>query len=235
MAKQTVKDQVAQKQQAPDNRWLREENPEIFYILQALDGNDEALPWLQTKSAGLALFARALGGDKKALDALRAGSAADLDDLFVIIRTYDLAHWLADAHPDLHLLFEAVRGDETALRRLKRRRAPFARLAQVMRELYQDGRAERADDLPEATARVKGSPGELPESAAADVGCLVGEMHLRKGDYALAVAAFSRAIETNPAPDEYEGRARAYRALALADELKARELRARQGPVGDER
>jgi Plasmid pRiA4b ORF-3-like protein len=67
---------------------------------------------------------------------------------------------------------------------------------------------------------------ELTEGAAADVSLLIGEMHLKEGEFAKAVEAFTRAIESNPkAADEYEGRARAYQALAAEDERKARELR----------
>ena len=77
--------------------------------------------------------------------------------------------------------------------------------------------AEKAASDPEA-----GLPG-----AAADVSLLVGEMHLKQGEYARAVEAFTRSIEADPkAADEYEGRARAYRALAAEDERRARQLRA---------
>ena len=69
------------------------------------------------------------------------------------------------------------------------------------------------------------APAALPD-AAADVSLLIGEMHLRQGDYFKAIEAFTRSIEADPtAADEYEGRARAYRALAARDERKARELR----------
>ena len=68
---------------------------------------------------------------------------------------------------------------------------------------------------------------DLPEAAAADVSLLIGEMHLKDAEFARAVDAFTRSIEANPeAADEYEGRARAYRALAEEDERTARELRA---------
>ncbi len=73
-----------------------------------------------------------------------------------------------------------------------------------------------------AKAEASGLPG-----AAADVSLLIGEMHLKDGEYGRAVEAFTRAIEANPrASDEYEGRARAYRALAAEDERRACELRA---------
>jgi tetratricopeptide (TPR) repeat protein len=68
---------------------------------------------------------------------------------------------------------------------------------------------------------------EMPEAAAADVSLLIGEMHLKAGEYIKAVEAFTRSIEANPAAsDEYEGRSRAYRALADEDERKAKQLRA---------
>ena len=61
----------------------------------------------------------------------------------------------------------------------------------------------------------------------ADMGCLIGEMHLRQGEYEKAVEAFTRALETQPAADLYEGRARAYRGIAEQDERDARKMRAR--------
>jgi tetratricopeptide (TPR) repeat protein len=71
---------------------------------------------------------------------------------------------------------------------------------------------------------------DMPEAAAADVSLLIGEMHLKTREYAKAVEAFTRSIEANPAAaDEYEGRSRAYRALADEDERKAKELRAAPG------
>jgi uncharacterized protein HemY len=61
----------------------------------------------------------------------------------------------------------------------------------------------------------------------ADMGCLIGELHLRQGEYEKAIEAFSRALETRPSSDLYEGRARAYRALAERDEAAAALLRQR--------
>jgi hypothetical protein len=63
------------------------------------------------------------------------------------------------------------------------------------------------------------------EAVAADVSCLIGEQHLRDGDPAKAVEAFTRSLEGEPTADAYAGRARAYRALADADDRQARELR----------
>jgi hypothetical protein len=73
-------------------------------------------------------------------------------------------------------------------------------------------------------------PPDMQASVAADTACLIGELHLGKGDYAKAVEAFSRSIEGSPTADAYEGRAKAYRALAAADERRADKLRGSVGP-----
>jgi hypothetical protein len=67
-------------------------------------------------------------------------------------------------------------------------------------------------------------PQAITGDAAADMSCLIGEMHLSKGDYRKAIEAFSRAIDSRPTADAYQGRARAYRGLAAADERRAQEL-----------
>ena len=87
---------------------------------------------------------------------------------------------------------------------------------------------------PKLLKQVGASPPQYPDeddgvhpldgSSAADAACLVGEMHLGKGDYTRAVEAFTRAIENTPTADAYEGRAKAYRRLAEADEKVARKL-----------
>jgi hypothetical protein len=74
------------------------------------------------------------------------------------------------------------------------------------------GREQHGDDL-------------IGKDAGADTACLVGELHLSRGDYANAIAAFTRAIDNGSTVDAYEGRARAYRALADADERMADQLR----------
>jgi hypothetical protein len=61
----------------------------------------------------------------------------------------------------------------------------------------------------------------LSVSAVADTACLIGEMHLKKGAYAKAVEAFSRALAAGPMADAYEGRAKAYRLLAAEDDRSA--------------
>ncbi len=67
--------------------------------------------------------------------------------------------------------------------------------------------------------------GVFSDRTSADVGLLVGEQHLRQGEYLLALEAFTRSLQTSPTPDAYEGRARAYRGLADEDERRASELR----------
>jgi len=69
----------------------------------------------------------------------------------------------------------------------------------------------------------EGSGTDIGRTSAADAAVLVGELHLRQGDYTKAIAAFTRAIENGPTADAYQGRAKAYRGLAEIDELKARE------------
>jgi hypothetical protein len=98
-------------------------------------------------------------------------------------------------------------------------RQPRGQLPRVLRRVGAD---------PPATTDAGGAeptgPQAITGDTAADVSCLIGELHLRKGDYAKAVEAFTRAIEGKPTPDAYLGRARAFRALAAGDERKAREL-----------
>lgn len=66
---------------------------------------------------------------------------------------------------------------------------------------------------------------ELGGAEAADTACLVGELHLSRGDCGKAIEAFSRAIGLHPTADAYQGRARAYRVLAEQDDERARGLR----------
>jgi hypothetical protein len=121
---------------------------------------------------------------------------------------------LAERHPELQLLLKAVRGDDGAHHRLQRKKAGLGRLVRFLRDVC--GAGQGPDD---------GADGSITEHAAADVGLLVGEQHLREGNFHRALAAFSRAIEVEPTPDAYEGRARAYRGLAENDERKAAALR----------
>jgi tetratricopeptide (TPR) repeat protein len=194
------------------NGWLEQAYPEMHYMMLALDGDESALEWLRENSPGVDIVTRAMTGKRKALAALHADQPADLGDLFEVIDNEDLTDWLRERRPDVYLLFEAIQGDAHAMSQLKHRRPALARLALVVRELH-DAHLKAQQD---------GSP---LEGAAADMGCLVGEMHLSRGDYHKAIEAFTRAIETQPAADLYEGRARAYRGLALEDEKRAEQVR----------
>jgi hypothetical protein len=197
--------------------WLQEENPDLYHLLKALDGDQASFLWLANQTAGMYRFARALSGDRKAIAALKDLDGQELDYLHGEIFNCGQLQWLAERAPHLHLLFEAVKGDEVALRRLKRAKAGYARIAQLLRDLTGMAQAEGAGET-------DGEEG-LTEDASADVGCLVGEHHLSQHEYGKAIEAFTRAIETHPTADAYEGRAQAYRALARQDDRKVRELR----------
>src|SRR5262249_41267062 len=87
---------------------------------------------------------------------------------------------------------------------------------------------ETKDDAADENQPEEGSGTEISRTSAADAAVLVGELHLRKGDYAKAIAAFTQAIENGPTTDAYQGRAKAYRGLAEKDEQKAREHAAKE-------
>jgi hypothetical protein len=201
------------KKNGKNNNWLEQAYPEMHYMLLALDGDETALDWLKANSSGVGVLARAITGRGKALASLHADEHAELDDLFEVIDNDDLTRWLEERRPELHLLFAAIKGEPGAAGRLKRKRPGLARLALVVRELYDSHRHKEVDGR------------AVIEGAAADMGCLIGEMHLKQGDFARAVEAFTRAIESGPAPDLFEERARAYRGLAEQDERRAAELR----------
>jgi tetratricopeptide (TPR) repeat protein len=201
--------------------WLHKEYPDLYHMLRALDGDSSAFVWLENKSAALALFTRSIAGDRKALGRLQASAAIELKDLHGTIDNEDPAEWLREKRPEMQMLFEAIKGDDTVLRRLKRKKASLGKVALVVRELYQKYRLdEDSEDL-----AAPASTGGIDGGEAADVGCLIGELHLNQGDYGKAVEAFTRSIESNPTADAYAGRAKAYRALALADDHKAEALR----------
>jgi hypothetical protein len=63
----------------------------------------------------------------------------------------------------------------------------------------------------------------MSRTSTADAAVLVGELHLRQGEYVKAIAAFTQAIENSPTADAYQGRAKAHRGLAEIDEQKARD------------
>jgi hypothetical protein len=207
-----------------DLSWLKNDDPEIYHALRALDGDLDALRWLKHRGDGLFLFVEALTGAREAVDSLEAEPSAKLADLFDTIAHCDVDDWLNEKHPELHRVFAYVRGDDSALRGLKHKKVTYKRVAEVLREKFRQYRAE--DDGAEAAPGGDGAAA-IPEGAAADVGCLIGEMHLQNKEFHKAIEAFSRAIANDPTPDAYDGRARAYRALAVLDEHSAGELRAR--------
>jgi hypothetical protein len=198
--------------------WAGEKNPDIGLMLRAIDGDAAALRTLEGKSEGLALFTRAAAGDKQAFERLKgkADDPVELDYLYATVLSADLDGTPWARHPELPLLFGAIKGDGEALRQLRHKKA-LCKLAEFVREAY-----AHEDELP------RPPEGEdLAGGAAADVGILVAEEHLAQRRFAKAVEAFTRAIETTPTPDAYEGRARAYHGLAEQDERKAVQLRAR--------
>ena len=194
----------------PDDAWLKEDNPDLYLMLHALSGDADALARLEREGRGVALFTLALAGNKKALAALQKGGDLELDYVHGLAVNCQQCGWLAERHPELHAVFEAVKGDEGPLRRLKGKKPGLTKLARLVR-------AAAVDD----TERAGGDP---DDGGAADIGCLIGEMHLSRGEFARAVEAFTRAISAAPTPDAFEGRAKAYRGLAGQDERRALEL-----------
>jgi hypothetical protein len=211
-----MKDHSNTKSPETDLDWLRNDDPEIFHLLLALEGDLDALRWLKLRGDGLFLFVEALTGAKEAVESLEAHPARKLGDLFDTIAHCDVEEWLNENHPELHRLFEFVRGDETALRGLKHKKVTYKRVAEIVRRKYRGYRDEDGE-----TAAASDGKSAVPEGAAADVGCLIGEMHLQNREYHKAIDAFSRAIESDPTPDAFAGRARAYRALAVLDDHSA--------------
>jgi tetratricopeptide (TPR) repeat protein len=191
-----------------DDRWLKEDNPDLYLILHALTGDGDALARLEREGRGVALFTLALAGNKKALAALEKGGDLELDYVHGLAVNCRQNGWLAERHPELCAVFEAVKGDEKPLRRLKGKKPGLTRLARLVR-------AAKLDDAERTVAE--------PAGGAADIGCLVGEAHLDRGEFARAVEAFTRAISVAPTADAFEGRAKAYRALAALDDRRARD------------
>lgn len=220
--KRTMKQDSDIKTNETDLTWLRNDDPDIYHLLMALNGDLSALHWLKKRGEGLFLLVEALSGAREAIEMLEAHSPGKLVDLFDTISHCDVEGWLSEKHPELHGLFAFVRGEETALKGIKHKRATLKRVAELIRAKYQ----EYSEEDDESVAHTDGTAA-LPEGAAADVGCLIGEMHLQNHEYHKAIEAFSRAIANTPTPDAYMGRSRAYRALATLDEQNAGELRPR--------
>jgi|GEM_PF-2620131 tetratricopeptide (TPR) repeat protein len=205
-----------------DLAWLKNDEPEIYHLLLAFDGDLDALRWLKRRGDGLFLFVEALTGAKEAVDMLQDHPAGKLVDLFDTIAHCEVEEWLRERQPELHALFTYVRGDNAALKEVKHKKVAFKRVAEIVRAKYRAYHEEDADGMASSAGT-----SSLQEGAAADVGCLIGEMHLRNHEYLKAIEAFSRAIAMDPTPDAYAGRARAYRALAVLDDHAAAQLRER--------
>jgi tetratricopeptide (TPR) repeat protein len=203
------------KNSPPESRsWLEDAYPQMHFLLLALDGDEPARRWLADNSGGVALLTRVLESEPRALAYLDEGKMVDLDDLFELIDNEDLVDWLAERRPELHLLFESIQGNDDSLAQLKRRKPGYVRLVGPFRKVHEA-----------FVQKTRASTGLIEGGAvAADMSCLIGEMHLRDGEYEKAIEAFSRAIETQPAADLFEGRARAYRGLAERDEQRARDM-----------
>lgn len=196
---------------------LAQGDPAARHLFQALEGTRDSLSWLEHHKKGLWVFARALtNGGSKGLDALKALNPSGWDELFDTVCNDNLEQALKDRHPDVYLLFEAVKGDEEALAELKRKKRPYGKLVETIREAHEQYLLSNSEEA---------SKDCIPSSTAADVGCLIGELHLSKGEYHKAIEAFTRAIENQPTADVYEGRARAYRALANQDDHKAASMK----------
>lgn len=193
-------------------RWLEQAYPQLHFLLLALEGDRPAILWLEANSPGTALLVRLLDGDDTARAKMNNGGQALLDDLFEMVDNDDVAGHLRGRSPNLYLLFSAVRGDEQAARKLKKAEPAYHRHLGELREVHD--RFANHD-----------GPEPFEGSTAADMGCLVGEMHLKQGEWEKAIEAFTRAIETQPSADLYEGRARAYRGLAEQDLERATLIR----------
>ncbi len=187
--------------------------PQARHLLHALDGDGRAQSWLDANSPGTAMLARLLAGDASVLSRMTNGAPGKMDDLFEMVDNDDVARLLEGRNAALHQLFAAMRGDEAAAKALKRSSPEYHRHLKGLRQAHE-------------RFLTQSGPDPLEESAA-DMGCLVGEMHLAQGEYEKAIEAFTRAIETTPSADLHEGRARAYRGLAEQDIERAQLMRSR--------
>jgi tetratricopeptide (TPR) repeat protein len=185
------------------------------HLLRCLDGQAEGRAWLEQHRPGLACLTRSLNGGPKARQRLTELTVEQWDHVFEAVVSEELGPHLRGTHNEVSLLFAAVRGDEGAIQHLHKHKPSFFALAGIIREAHERSLAGAA--VPHN--------GEIDDSEAADVGCLIGEMHLSKGEYQKAVEAFTRAIDNAPTADALEGRARAYHALAAEDEVQAARLR----------
>jgi tetratricopeptide (TPR) repeat protein len=192
---------------------LAQSHPALYHTLGALNGDAAAQQWLAAHAVGLYHLTRAITGEEEATDHLASLDLAESGLLVEIMENPNLREHLRERHPLVCRMLEAGAGNPEAERGLRRQKGA-GRLIDVLRQIYQRHAAEGgADGAQELT------------DAAAEVGLLVGEMHLRRAEYERAIAAFTRAIEVEPSADAYDGRARAYRALASLDDQHAARLR----------
>src|SRR5438445_156873 len=122
--------------------WLKNDNPDLYLILHALAGDADALGRLEREGRGLALFTLALAGNKKALVALEKETDLELDYVHGLAVNCQQCGWLTERHPELYAVFEAIKGDEGPLRRLKGKKPGLTKLARLVRAAKLDD-AER--------------------------------------------------------------------------------------------
>lgn len=201
------------KMQRSRDQWLRENHPALYYTIRALDGDRKALRWLQANTTMLYQLCRAVAGDSAFALALPAADPLERELLIEAMDHEELLDRTQEHHPEVHLLLKAGKGNIAARRQLTRLKPELAPIADLLRQWYR------------AKPEIERNEEPLRHNTAADVGLLVGEIHLSKKEYTRAVEAFTRAIENEPTPDAYEGRARAFRGLADADVAQAEILR----------
>lgn len=191
-------------------------DPAAHHFEEAICGDHASEKWLAEHRPGLAALADALEGGPRRRAKLPSLTQEQWEEIFEAIGNDQLYQELQKRRTDVAGLFDAVKGDAQALLTLQKHKPSFVKIVAMVRRASE----QFVDD-----GNGGGDGKAIEESAAADVGCLVGEMHLAKHEYHKAIEAFTRAIENEPTADAFEGRARAYSALALLDETRARELR----------
>jgi hypothetical protein len=191
-------------------------DPAAHHFEEAICGEQASEKWLAVHRPGLAILASALDGGPRQRKRLAALTPEQWEEVFEAVANEQLLRELQKRRAEVAGLFGAAKGNDSALETLKKHKPSYVKIVEMIRE---------ASERFVAAGNGKRHGKLLEESTAADVGCLIGEMHLGKGEYHNAVEAFTRAIENEPTADAYEGRARAYRALAALDEARDRELR----------
>src|SRR5436309_3319028 len=89
-------------------------------FLTSLDGENGGLAWLEQHRPGLACLVRALEGGPKARQKLKDLPPPKWDEIFEVIASEELEQHLFASHQEERSLFAAVKGDEDALKRLRR-------------------------------------------------------------------------------------------------------------------